>query len=236
MNVSLNPKGMWAAVTTTKTLFNNFHFHFHKQNHKHWNFTIPILLLMSNPTTARVSASFSSSPSPASPLHASLKRVGTHNGSFHCDEALGCFMIRLTRKFFDAEIVRTRDAQVGPFSILIIFPFCFALLGLWENLFCFWFCWGSVYFYFQLLLFGFILFIFISEKVLVLLNVVGYWENINIIWLFVCLMRENILLIFFLLIKMWFLLVIVNCWKYDFLCVWLMKKCGLIEVWLMMRK
>ncbi|KAL6556233.1 hypothetical protein OROGR_005521 [Orobanche gracilis] len=41
-----------------------------------------------------------------------IKRVGTHNGSFHCDEALGCFMIRLTKKFFDAHIVRTRDPQV----------------------------------------------------------------------------------------------------------------------------
>ncbi|KAF3794445.1 UPF0160 protein [Nymphaea thermarum] len=40
------------------------------------------------------------------------KRVGTHNGSFHCDEALGCFMIRLTDKFCNAEIVRTRDPQV----------------------------------------------------------------------------------------------------------------------------
>ncbi|URD86900.1 UPF0160 protein MYG1 [Musa troglodytarum] len=39
------------------------------------------------------------------------KRVGTHNGSFHCDEALGCFMIRLTGKFSGAEIVRTRDPQ-----------------------------------------------------------------------------------------------------------------------------
>ncbi|KAL7123588.1 hypothetical protein ACP275_01G114200 [Erythranthe tilingii] len=42
----------------------------------------------------------------------SVKRVGTHNGSFHCDEALGCFMIRLTQKFSDAHIVRTRDPQV----------------------------------------------------------------------------------------------------------------------------
>ncbi|KAG6636472.1 hypothetical protein CIPAW_11G113500 [Carya illinoinensis] len=44
--------------------------------------------------------------------NAPLKRVGTHNGSFHCDEALGCFMIRLTDKFCNAEIVRTRDIQV----------------------------------------------------------------------------------------------------------------------------
>lgn len=38
--------------------------------------------------------------------------VGTHNGTFHCDEALGCFMIRLTDKFGDADIVRTRDPKV----------------------------------------------------------------------------------------------------------------------------
>lgn len=40
------------------------------------------------------------------------KKVGTHNGTFHCDEALGCFMIRLTEKFAGAEIVRTRDQKV----------------------------------------------------------------------------------------------------------------------------
>ncbi|RWW75494.1 hypothetical protein BHE74_00016487 [Ensete ventricosum] len=45
------------------------------------------------------------SPGPGS------KRVGTHNGIFHCDEALGCFMIRFTGKFSGAEIVRTRDPQ-----------------------------------------------------------------------------------------------------------------------------
>ncbi|KAK4423122.1 hypothetical protein Salat_1894800 [Sesamum alatum] len=41
-----------------------------------------------------------------------VKRVGTHNGSFHCDEALGCFMIRLTEKFSDAHVVRTREPKV----------------------------------------------------------------------------------------------------------------------------
>ncbi|KAI3731371.1 hypothetical protein L1987_62559 [Smallanthus sonchifolius] len=41
-----------------------------------------------------------------------LKRVGTHNGTFHCDEALGCFMIRLTSKFHGAQIIRTRNLQV----------------------------------------------------------------------------------------------------------------------------
>jgi Uncharacterised protein family (UPF0160) len=40
------------------------------------------------------------------------KRVGTHNGSFHCDEALGCFLIRLTSKFSGADVVRTRNSEV----------------------------------------------------------------------------------------------------------------------------
>ncbi|XP_057477735.1 LOW QUALITY PROTEIN: uncharacterized protein LOC130765346 [Actinidia eriantha] len=63
-------------------------------------------LNMANPST-RVSAYSSGSPTSAP-----LKRVGTHNGSFHCDEALGCFMIRLTHNFSSAEIVRTRDPQI----------------------------------------------------------------------------------------------------------------------------
>ncbi|KAK4748700.1 hypothetical protein SAY87_015286 [Trapa incisa] len=51
--------------------------------------------------------------STASPSYApAVKRVGTHNGSFHCDEALGCFMIRLSSKFCGADIVRTRDPKV----------------------------------------------------------------------------------------------------------------------------
>lgn len=76
------------------------------------HFTTLLLTRLARPlmadATTRVSASFST----GSPLNASVKRVGTHNGSFHCDEALGCFMIRLTDKFSNAEIVRTRDPQV----------------------------------------------------------------------------------------------------------------------------
>ena len=39
-------------------------------------------------------------------------RVGTHNGTFHCDEALACFMLRLSKRFFGAQIVRTRDPNL----------------------------------------------------------------------------------------------------------------------------
>lgn len=76
---------------------------------------LPILI----PLMAAASPPRVSSPpySTASPSHGPApKRVGTHNGSFHCDEALGCFMIRLSSKFCDADIVRTRDPQVNPLS------------------------------------------------------------------------------------------------------------------------
>ncbi|XP_074367965.1 uncharacterized protein LOC141708301 isoform X2 [Apium graveolens] len=38
-------------------------------------------------------------------------QLGTHNGTFHCDEALACFILRLTHKFSAANIIRTRDPQ-----------------------------------------------------------------------------------------------------------------------------
>ncbi|GMH26737.1 hypothetical protein Nepgr_028580 [Nepenthes gracilis] len=68
------------------------------------NFASSFLLMVANSRVRAFSA--------GSPTNAPIKRVGTHNGSFHCDEALGCFMIRLTDKFSVAEIVRTRDPQV----------------------------------------------------------------------------------------------------------------------------
>ena len=40
------------------------------------------------------------------------KRIGTHSGSFHCDEALGCALLRRTSEFAGAEIVRSRDPEV----------------------------------------------------------------------------------------------------------------------------
>ncbi|WIA08794.1 hypothetical protein OEZ85_008216 [Tetradesmus obliquus] len=39
-------------------------------------------------------------------------QIGTHSGTFHCDEALGCFMLKLTPQFQDCSIVRSRDASV----------------------------------------------------------------------------------------------------------------------------
>jgi len=41
-----------------------------------------------------------------------MVQIGTHSGSFHCDEALGCWMLRQLDRFKDAEIVRSRDPEV----------------------------------------------------------------------------------------------------------------------------
>lgn len=39
-------------------------------------------------------------------------KIGTHNGTFHCDEVLACFLLRQLPEYKDAEIVRSRDASV----------------------------------------------------------------------------------------------------------------------------
>lgn len=41
-----------------------------------------------------------------------MVRIGTHSGTFHCDEALGCFLLKQTPQFKDADVVRTRDPKV----------------------------------------------------------------------------------------------------------------------------
>ncbi|KAF4351082.1 hypothetical protein F8388_013187 [Cannabis sativa] len=91
------------------------------------NLQRPLRLLLLQPISIHTHLNLNPNPNPHSflPLMAFstgspsptqspqlTKRVGTHNGSFHCDEALGCFMIRLTDKFSNAEIVRSRDPQV----------------------------------------------------------------------------------------------------------------------------
>ncbi|KAI9206710.1 metal-dependent protein hydrolase [Polychytrium aggregatum] len=43
---------------------------------------------------------------------ATKKVIATHSGSFHADESLAVYMLRLTKEFAGAEIVRTRDPAV----------------------------------------------------------------------------------------------------------------------------
>lgn len=46
------------------------------------------------------------------PDAAAPKKIGTHNGAFHCDEVLAVYMLRQTSQFSGAEVVRTRDPDV----------------------------------------------------------------------------------------------------------------------------
>ena len=40
------------------------------------------------------------------------KTIGTHSGSFHADESLACYMLRQTKEFAGARVVRSRDPKV----------------------------------------------------------------------------------------------------------------------------
>ncbi|CAM4680299.1 MYG1 exonuclease isoform X1 [Caretta caretta] len=51
-------------------------------------------------------------PGPQRPRSAMAPRIGTHSGTFHCDEALACYLLRLLPQYRDAEIVRTREPQL----------------------------------------------------------------------------------------------------------------------------
>ncbi|XP_030764091.1 UPF0160 protein [Sitophilus oryzae] len=73
------------------------------------NFGIHFLKL-SNELTSTVWKGFSTMGS--SKLPRLVKKIGTHNGMFHCDEALACFMLKQLPEYADAEIVRTRDPKI----------------------------------------------------------------------------------------------------------------------------
>merc|ERR1719481_1073105 len=46
--------------------------------------------------------------------------IGTHNGSFHCDETLACALLKLLPRYSDAKIVRTRDPAVLDNCTLVV--------------------------------------------------------------------------------------------------------------------
>lgn len=46
--------------------------------------------------------------------------IGTHDGTFHCDEALACHMLRVLPRFASSPIVRTRDpATLSTLDVLV---------------------------------------------------------------------------------------------------------------------
>lgn len=47
-----------------------------------------------------------------STLENSTKKIGTHDGVFHCDEVLACYMLKTLPEYADAEIVRSRNPEI----------------------------------------------------------------------------------------------------------------------------
>jgi len=41
----------------------------------------------------------------------SILKIGTHNGTFHCDEVLACSMLKILPQYKNADIIRTRDSS-----------------------------------------------------------------------------------------------------------------------------
>jgi uncharacterized UPF0160 family protein len=61
-----------------------------------------------------------SSDSPQTKRQKMGKTIGTHNGTFHCDEALAVFLLRQTNTFRDAALKRSRDpAVLGTCDIVV---------------------------------------------------------------------------------------------------------------------
>ncbi|KAG5274289.1 hypothetical protein AALO_G00134440 [Alosa alosa] len=49
-----------------------------------------------------------------------MVKIGTHNGTFHCDEVLACFFLCQLPEYKDAEIIRTRDpAELAKCDIVV---------------------------------------------------------------------------------------------------------------------
>lgn len=46
--------------------------------------------------------------------------IGTHDGTFHCDEVTACWFLKQLPRYKDAEIVRTRDSsKLGQCDIVV---------------------------------------------------------------------------------------------------------------------
>eukprot|EP01083_Nonionella_stella_P207142 752805_1 len=66
-------------------------------------------------TNIEAEASSSNSDNDTSQKQQNVKTIGTHHGTFHCDEVLACYMLRNhTKEFRNAKIIRSRDPNILP--------------------------------------------------------------------------------------------------------------------------
>ncbi|XP_010902804.2 UPF0160 protein MYG1, mitochondrial isoform X1 [Esox lucius] len=81
-----------------------------------WRFTIRASLFTSvyrklevNSIAITITRYMSHRPKRLCTENMSAKIIGTHNGTFHCDEVLACFFLHQLPEYKGAEIIRTRD-------------------------------------------------------------------------------------------------------------------------------
>lgn len=77
-------------------------------------------LLASNPLSGRRLLGQAARCCMANAGKRKMVTIGTHSGSFHCDEALGCWLLQHTDQFKDGQIVRSRDPEVLAQADIII--------------------------------------------------------------------------------------------------------------------
>jgi len=84
---------------------------------------LPLTAIASSPgLTGPVAVTASDSENQRATKKAKIETptIGTHNGTFHCDEALAVFLLRQTSKYKDANLIRTRDpAKLATCDIVV---------------------------------------------------------------------------------------------------------------------
>lgn len=55
-----------------------------------------------------------------SEMSSKILQICTHSGSFHADESLAVYMLKMTKKFKDAKLVRSRDPKIWEESDIVV--------------------------------------------------------------------------------------------------------------------
>ncbi|XP_002000341.3 MYG1 protein [Drosophila mojavensis] len=64
-----------------------------------------------NQFTQKLTMSSAANGLPSPPKRPTPLTIGTHNGTFHCDEVVACFMLKQLPEYENAEIFRSRDDE-----------------------------------------------------------------------------------------------------------------------------
>ncbi|KAK3749851.1 hypothetical protein RRG08_066166 [Elysia crispata] len=73
---------------------------------------LPCLVNYQKVRFATLVSSLGMTSEPVAKKQHTMPKIGTHNGSFHCDEVLACYLLKRLDQYTDAEIIRTRDPSL----------------------------------------------------------------------------------------------------------------------------